>query len=59
MTCVHPLKSLEEMATMIENCGIEYGGPGWVSLAMMGLALVIVVVIAIAAIYWLLLEVQK
>lgn len=42
MTCMQGRPTdLDGMLAMIENCAISYGGPNWMSLAMMGLAVVI------------------
>jgi hypothetical protein len=42
------------MIRMIEDCAITYGGPGWMSLAMMGLAFVIMVMLAAFTLFLLL-----
>jgi hypothetical protein len=54
VTCVYTPKDLDGVVKMIENCAITYGGPGWVSLAMMGLAFVLMVMLAAFTLFLLL-----
>ena len=48
------IASWDEMTRAVERCGMEYGGPGWVSLVMMGLAFVIMVMLVAFALFLLL-----
>jgi hypothetical protein len=50
MTCVAPApQSLDAMLSLIERCAIAAGGPGWLSLAILGAqtALLLFVVVAL------------
>jgi hypothetical protein len=54
MSCISSPRTFEGMVKMIEDCAIAYGGPGWVSLAMMGLAVVLMAILLIITLFWLL-----
>jgi len=54
MKCVYTPQSLEGMFDMVEGCAIAYGGPGWVSLVMIGLAVVLMAVLLFVTVFWLL-----
>jgi len=54
MTCVYVPQTPDGIIRMIENCAIAYGGPNWVSLAMMGLAVVMMAVLLLITLFGLL-----
>jgi hypothetical protein len=47
------------MMAAIERCGMEYGGPGWQSLAMTGAVTVLFIAFAAAFVVWMLKEIRS
>jgi len=53
------IPSLDAMMAAIERCGMEYGGPGWQSLAMTGAVTVLFIAFAAAFVVWMLKEIRS